>query len=53
MFGLIINADFLRLLEVFPEENLEQHGMRYSEMMWKEQKSAKAQLKTDMCWNYS
>ena len=53
MFCLIINAESSRLLEVFPEENLEKHGMRYSEVMWKERKSAKTQLKTEMCWNYS
>ena len=53
MFCLIINAESSRLLEVSPEENLEKHGMRYSEVMWKERKSAKTQLKTEMCWNYS
>ena len=53
MFGLIRNAESSRLLEVFQDENLEKHVMRYSVVMWKEQKSAKTQLKTEMCWNYS
>ena len=53
MFYLIINAEPSRLLEVLLVQNLEKHGMRYSEVMWKERKSAKFQLKTEMCWNDS
>ena len=43
MSCLIINAEPSRLLEVFPAENLEKQGMRQSEVMWKERKSAKTQ----------